>query len=345
MPKEKSSYDVFISYSHNDSDWVRGYLLPMLDSWGLKVAIDNKVFIPGETLDAHIQETIINSEHVIFVCTQHFMASSWCLLEVEKTLARKSIHCIPLVLDGPKHVPESLGNITWADLTDLQHDENEWKKLCASLKGTWSERSDAVLADLQDLASFFGGFMNNKTTTYVIQRSHNVIHDGEDVDHMITVESMEAISVVHILLGRIQKTKKVQLILTNDNSELSIEVGNGTSGNYVVLGGSLPELVTQYSSRDFDKFYWKDQLPLDKGKFKKVNWDADNWGFLIYKSRTTVDDMVIFLYSPSGEGTKMAAERLLDNYWEFARTKKGSEFVQAYDYDGNLLFEHIYKDR
>lgn len=345
MPKEKSNYDVFISYSHNDSDWVRGYLLPMLDSWGLQVAIDNKVFIPGETLDAHIQETILKSEHVIFVCTQHFMASTWCLLEVEKTLAQTSIDCIPLVLDGAKHVPESLSNITWADLTDLQHDENQWKKLCTALNGAWSERSDAVLADLQDLASFFGGFMNNKTTTYVVQRSHNVVHEKQPVDHMITVASMEALSVVHILLGRIQKTKKVQLILSNDNSELSGEIKDQKSGNYIVLGGSRPELVTQYSGRDFDKFYWKDQLPLDNDKFKKVDWESDNWGFVIYKSRTTVDDMVLFLYSPSGEGTKMAAQRLLDNYWEMARSKKGSEFVQAYDYDGNLLFEHIYEDR
>jgi hypothetical protein len=217
--------------------------------------------------------------------------------------------------------------------------------LCSALNGTWTERSEAVLADLQDLASFFGGFMNNKTTTYVVQRSHNVVHEEQPVDHMITVESMEALSVVHILLGRIQKTKKVQLILSNDNSELSSKIGDKKSGNYIVLGGSLPELVTQYSGRDFDKFYWKDQLPLDNGKFKKIDWEAGNWGFLIYKCRTTVDDMVLFLYSPSGEGTKMAAQRLLDNYWELARSKKGSEFVQAYDYDGNLLFEHIYEER
>jgi hypothetical protein len=149
------------------------------------------------------------------------MASSWCLLEVEKALARKSIPYIPLELDDPQNVPEALANITWTDLTDLRQDENEWKKLCASLNGTWSERSDAVLAGVQDLANFFAGFMNNKTTTYVIQRSHNVIHEGEDVDHRITVESMEAISVVHILFGRIQKTKEVQLVLSNDNSERS----------------------------------------------------------------------------------------------------------------------------
>jgi len=345
MPKENSSYDVFISYSHNDSDWVRGYLLPMLDSWGLKVAIDKKVFIPGVTLGDHIQDTILNSKQVLFVCTQHFMASTWCLTEVEKTLAREEpIHCIPLVLDGSANVPPALANVTWADLTDMQHDKGEWKKLCSALNGKWSRRSDAILADLQDLTSFFGGYMNNKTKTYVVQRSHNVVHDGNEVDHMITVESMEALSVVHILLGRIQKTKNVQVILSNDYSELSSHVTNTSNGNYIVLGGSRPDIVTHYSGRDFDKFYWENQLPLSNGEVLEVDWNNSDWGFLIYKSRTSVDDMVIFLYSPSGGGTMMAATKLLDDYWEFARGKKGTEFVQAYDYSGNLLFEHIYTD-
>ena len=344
MPTPEKTYDVFVSYSHNDSDWVRGYLIPILVSWGLDVAIDNRVFIPGKSLDDHIQNTIITSKQVIFVCTQHFMASKWCLIEVEKTLKRKANNCIPLVLDGPGNVPKGLKNITWADLTDLQHDENEWQKLCLSLGGKWSEKTDQILADLKDIASFFGGFMNNKTTTYVVQRSHNVVHEEADVDHMVTLPAIEALSMVYLLLGRIQKTKNVQIILSNDHSELSGEIGDHSSGNYIVVGGSRPDLVTKYSGRDFEKFYWDNQLPLSNGKIKAVDWEKENWGFIIYKSRAQVDDMVIFLYSPSGEGTKMAAEKLLDNFWEFARDKKGNEFFQAYDYDGNLVFEHVYDD-
>lgn len=344
MAKKKNSYDVFISYNHNDSDWVRGYLLPMLNSWGLKVAIDKKVFTPGGTLDDHIQGTIQSSERVIFVCTQHFMASKWCLFEVEKTLALGSITCIPLVLDGSDNVPKALSEVFWADLTDAQDDKTEWEKLCASLDGKWSRRSDTILADLQDLVSFFGGFMNNRTTTYVVQRSHNAVFGDLESDHMITEHAMEGISTVHILLGRIQKIKNVQVILSNDYSELSKQVSDETSGNYIVLGGSRPDFVTRYSGRDFDKFYWENQLPLSNGEFLPVNWDTNDWAFMIYKSRTAVDDMVMFLYSPTVAGPRLAAEKLLDDYWEFARSKKGKEFVQAYDYDGNLVFEHIYND-
>ena len=340
----KNSYDVFVSYSHNDSDWVRGYLIPILTSWGLEVAIDNRVFVPGVTLDEHIQQTILSSKRIIFVCTQHFMASKWCLKEVELTMQRGSGNLIPLVLDGPKNVPNELMNITWADLTDMQHDENEWRKLCKALDGEWSDKTDKILADLKDLASFFGGFMNNKTQTYVVQRSHNVIHDRAKVDHMITVPSIEALSVVYLMLGRIQKTQNVQVILSNDHSELSTEVNNPIDGNFIVLGGSRPDLVAQTSGRKFDKFYWENQLPLSNGKIKTVDWEKERWGFIVYKSKGSVGGMVIFLYSPSGVGTKMAAEILLNNYWEFAREKKGKEFFQAYSYQGELLFEHIYSD-
>ena len=33
-------YDVFISYSHKDEEWVRNVLLPTLEKQGLKVCID-----------------------------------------------------------------------------------------------------------------------------------------------------------------------------------------------------------------------------------------------------------------------------------------------------------------
>lgn len=340
--KTEGSYDVFVSYSHNDSDWVRGYLIPLLISWDLEVAIDNRVFLPGATLDEHIQSTIHASKQVIFVCTQHFVASTWCLKEVELTLKKGTMNCVPLVLEGPRNVPKELGNITWADLTDMQHDENEWRKLCRSLNGKWSARTDAILKDLQDLTSFFGGFMNNKTKTYVVQRSHNVVHEKEKVDHMLSLESVEALSVAYLLLGRIQKTKNVEVALSNDYSELSTELGKQSATNCIVLGGSRPDLVTQFSGRDFDKFYWDNDLPLDHGKTRKVDWEKEGWGFIIYKSKSSVGGMVIFLYSPSGVGTRMAAETLLNNYWEFAREKKGREFFQAYDYEGKLLFEHEY---
>jgi hypothetical protein len=38
------AYDFFISYSHADSQWVRGELLPHLEEAGLKVIINARDF-------------------------------------------------------------------------------------------------------------------------------------------------------------------------------------------------------------------------------------------------------------------------------------------------------------
>jgi hypothetical protein len=37
---DEYKYDVFISYSHKDEDWVVNTLLPALENVGLKVCID-----------------------------------------------------------------------------------------------------------------------------------------------------------------------------------------------------------------------------------------------------------------------------------------------------------------
>ena len=44
------TYDVFISYSHVQQEWVRGQLLPQLEKAGLKVVIDYNTFANYEKL-------------------------------------------------------------------------------------------------------------------------------------------------------------------------------------------------------------------------------------------------------------------------------------------------------
>ena len=46
-PETDYRYDVFISYSHQDGDWVWKYLLPRLERAGLRVCIDTRDFEIG----------------------------------------------------------------------------------------------------------------------------------------------------------------------------------------------------------------------------------------------------------------------------------------------------------
>ena len=43
-------YDVFISYSHADEDWVVNTLLPTIEDAGIKACIDFRDFVPGKPL-------------------------------------------------------------------------------------------------------------------------------------------------------------------------------------------------------------------------------------------------------------------------------------------------------
>ena len=49
------AYDVFISYSHRDAEWVRGWLLPRLRRAGLRVCIDYDCFDLGEPIVTGLQ--------------------------------------------------------------------------------------------------------------------------------------------------------------------------------------------------------------------------------------------------------------------------------------------------
>ena len=49
MSEERAyAYDVFVSYSHDDEDWVEKALLPRLEGAGLRVCIDFRDFVPGK---------------------------------------------------------------------------------------------------------------------------------------------------------------------------------------------------------------------------------------------------------------------------------------------------------
>ncbi|HEX2932070.1 MAG TPA: toll/interleukin-1 receptor domain-containing protein, partial [Candidatus Binatia bacterium] len=93
-------HDVFVSYSHSDKDWVRTYLVPLLHSWGLSVAVDHMEFIPGQRLSRKITDYINDSKHLLFVCTPAFLRSQWCKeeLEIAHSNDPSLLKAIPLVL-------------------------------------------------------------------------------------------------------------------------------------------------------------------------------------------------------------------------------------------------------
>ena len=75
------TYDVFISYSHADSEWVTQTLLPRLEAAGLKACVDARDFRPGAPSVKEMARAVQNSRKTVLVLTPAYLASAWAEFE------------------------------------------------------------------------------------------------------------------------------------------------------------------------------------------------------------------------------------------------------------------------
>ena len=129
-------YDVFISYSHKDEEWVRNVLLPTLEKQGLKVCIDYRNFIAGKPAIINMADASETSRHTLLVLTPRWVESEWTLYEslLSRTddpsgLQRRTI---PLLLEKC-NVPKFISMLTWVDFADKKREKEAWQNLFKSL--------------------------------------------------------------------------------------------------------------------------------------------------------------------------------------------------------------------
>lgn len=82
-----SVYDVFISYSHDDLDWVTDFAA-RLQREGFRVARDEVFIKPGDILVHAIEEAIRDSAHGILVFSPASVASGWVQQEYAALMQR-----------------------------------------------------------------------------------------------------------------------------------------------------------------------------------------------------------------------------------------------------------------
>ncbi|XP_033470441.1 toll-like receptor 1 [Epinephelus lanceolatus] len=76
------SYHAFISYSHQDSDWVDSQLVPSLEGAGCSLCVHERDFVPGEWIIDNIINCVESSYKTLFVLSKHFVQSEWCNYEL-----------------------------------------------------------------------------------------------------------------------------------------------------------------------------------------------------------------------------------------------------------------------
>jgi len=94
-------YDVFLSYSSADADWVLAELLPRLEAVGLLVCVGSRDFRPGAPVATEIERAIVTSRKTLVVLTPAYLAEAWTEFEglLLQTLdpANRERRLIPLV--------------------------------------------------------------------------------------------------------------------------------------------------------------------------------------------------------------------------------------------------------
>lgn len=81
-------YDVFISFSTLDYNWVRDNLTPVLERKRINYCIHSRDFIVGKAIMENIADSVYNSRKVLAVISHHYLASNFCREELEIALHR-----------------------------------------------------------------------------------------------------------------------------------------------------------------------------------------------------------------------------------------------------------------
>ncbi|PFX20010.1 Toll-like receptor 2 [Stylophora pistillata] len=144
-------YDVFVTYSRRDSDWVNSELLSLLSKNHVKYCIDKLHFKLGHPILNSITDSVYQSRYVLAVWSRSYAASKFCKQELDYAL-QKSFHCsdysvilIGLESINPKTLPKPLRARTFLNYSDSVDREGWEKRLIKHLKGSANNKFAHVL--------------------------------------------------------------------------------------------------------------------------------------------------------------------------------------------------------
>jgi hypothetical protein len=131
------AYDVFVSYSHADRDWVRDWLLPRLEQAQLHVCVDTRDFDVGVSSLANMQNAVERSRKTLLVLTPQWRASQWAdfksLLAQSLDPAGLQQRVVPLMLQKTQ-LTGRLAIFTYADFTEPKQWDMQLARVIRAIK-------------------------------------------------------------------------------------------------------------------------------------------------------------------------------------------------------------------
>lgn len=181
------TFDVFISYSHHDADWVRSWLLPRLESAGLRVCIDFRDFNVGASSIVNMENAVKNSRKTILVMTPNWTQSEWTDFESLLTQTRdpsgRKRRLVPIMLKACD-LPDRLAILTYADFTDASQWDAQLARVIDAIRESPTSQSPAQpitqfspnLVHPYPLQANFTGRVNERQelTTWLADDAHPI---------------------------------------------------------------------------------------------------------------------------------------------------------------------------
>ena len=127
MPDE-FEYDVFISYSHRDDEWVWNWLLPRLKAAGLVVCVDRESFDIGVPSLVNMERAVARSRKTLLVLTPSWVESEWTnfeslLVQTDDPIGLRR-RMLPLLLE-PCEPPRRISIFQYADFTRSEERDHQ----------------------------------------------------------------------------------------------------------------------------------------------------------------------------------------------------------------------------
>ena len=147
-------YDVFISYSSLDANWVRKDLLTQIEKAGLRAFIDFRDFKRGAASIKEMERGVLRSRKTLLILTPNYIESDWCEIEniMLQTLSpgNNDLRLIPLLKKACEK-PLRIAPFTHIDFTDDADLDLAWDQLLSALEAHPAPGDRRVLpANIQD---------------------------------------------------------------------------------------------------------------------------------------------------------------------------------------------------
>ena len=140
-------YDVFVTFSSRDLNWVKKELIPLVEKHKLNYCIQHRDFEIGKPVVDNMAESVYTSRKVLAVMSHNYLSSKFCRGELEMALYRSTemgdSSVIVMRIDGVdcRKLPKALRNRTFLDYNDFAVRKNWEERLIKHLKPPPTDKS------------------------------------------------------------------------------------------------------------------------------------------------------------------------------------------------------------